>query len=48
MQQTTYTNGPLFDDLVGAGEQLWRHVKAERPWGVPLDPANGTALNLLA
>src|SRR6516165_10410719 len=30
MQQPTYTNGRSFDDLVGAGEQLWRHVKAER------------------
>ena len=37
MQQTTYTNGLLFDDLVGNGEQLRWKGETERPRGLQID-----------
>jgi hypothetical protein len=39
-QEATYApqqTAPLFDHLVGAGEQRWRHGEAERPGGLGID-----------
>jgi hypothetical protein len=37
MQQTTCADVTLFDHLVGASEQRWRHVEPERPGGLEVD-----------
>jgi len=37
MQQITWRSAPLFDHLVGAGEQHGRHVEPERAGGRQID-----------
>jgi hypothetical protein len=37
MQQTTYTNAPLFDDLVGAQQESFRDLQAQRFGGGQVD-----------
>ena len=37
VQQTTRANAPLFDDLVGGGEQQRRHGEAEHPGSLEVD-----------